>query len=105
MNFSATLDPTQTSQFTAAEVQSEIPVSIVCITKAQERKAAFVAANELKDAVERVLNGMRKSSNAIGNNTLLLGNITSSVQTLQDSPHCFAVATTAAKITKITALP
>jgi hypothetical protein len=102
VNFSATLDPTQRSPFTAAETQHEIPVSIVIVTKAQKRKAAYNAAKDLQEAVEGVLEGLRKSSNAIGNNTLLLGNITSSVTTLQDNPHCFAVGTTSAKITRIT---
>lgn len=102
VNLSATLDPTQRSQFTAAETQHEIPVSIVVITKAQNRKDAQLAAKGLQEAVENVLDRLRRSSNAIGNNTLLFGNVTSSVTTLQDNPHCFAVGTTAAKITKIT---
>ncbi|HZL56930.1 MAG TPA: hypothetical protein VFC21_07605 [Bryobacteraceae bacterium] len=104
INLSATLDPTQRSQFTASEIQHEIPVSICCIARALKRKAAYNAVKEIQEAIENVLDRLRKSSNAIGNNTLLFGNVTSSVTTIQDNPHCFAVGTTAAKITKITTL-
>jgi hypothetical protein len=104
VNLSATLDPTQRSPFTASETQHEIPVSIVVITKALNRKDAQLAAKGLQEAIEDVLDRLRRSSNTIGNNTLLFGNVTSSVTTLQDDPHCFAVGTTAAKITKITPL-
>jgi hypothetical protein len=104
VNLSATLDPTQRSQFTVTEIQHEIPVSIVVITAAQKRKAAFDAAKELQEGVECVLDRLRKSANGIGHNTLLFGNVTSSVTTIQESPHCFAMGTTSAKITKITPL-
>ena len=104
INLSATLDPTQRTMITVSEVKHEIPVSIVCITKAQNRKDAFDSGKQLQEAVENVLDRLRRSNNGIGGNTFLFDSVTSSMTTLQDSPHCFAVGTTAAKITKITPL-
>ncbi len=104
LNLSATLDPTPSRPFTLAEIQHEVPVSICCITKGQNRKEAYNSAKALQEAVEGVLNTLRRSGNSLGSNALVMGDVSSSVTTMQDNPHCFAVGTTAVKILKITPL-
>jgi hypothetical protein len=102
LNLSASLDPTTSSQFTMTETQHDVPVSICIITKATKRKTAWEAAKVYQEAIECTLNGFRKMGTSLGFNAAVMGDITSSLITVKDEPHSFAVGTTACKITKIT---
>ncbi len=105
INLSGQLDPTVSNPFTAGEIQADVPFSIVIVTKAQNRTDARSRLKQLQDGVEKVLNSLRRSGNALGQNALVMGDISSSAQTFQSNPYCFAVGTTAVKIKKITATP
>jgi hypothetical protein len=102
LNLSASIDPTMSSEFTMTETEHEVPVSIVILTKALKRKPAFEQAKAYQETIERVLNGFRKYGTPLGFNARVKGDLSSSLITIQDNPHCFAVGTTACKISKIT---
>lgn len=105
INLSGQLDPTIRSPFTAGETQHDVPFSIIVVTKAQNRGAARRAAKALQEGVEDLLDSLRRSGNVLGQNALVMGDVTSSITTIQHSPHCYATGTTAVKIKKITATP
>ena len=105
VNLTGQIDPTASSQFTAGEIQHDVPFSIVVICKAQDRATARGYVKGLQDGVESVLNALRRSGNALGQNAIVMGDLSSSAIAIQHSPHCFAVGTTAVKIKKITATP
>ena len=102
LNLSASLDPTKSSQFTMTETQHDVPVSIAIVTKALKRKAAWEAAKTYQEAIECVLNGFRKMGTTLGFNALVMGDITSSITSIKDTTHSYAVGATACNITKIT---
>jgi hypothetical protein len=101
---SAQLKPTKSSMFSAGERQHEVPVSLTIITRAQRKKEALAKAADLQDAVDRVLAAARKSGNSLGDNTLVIGDVTSSATAIDERPYSFAISTTEFTILKVVEL-
>jgi hypothetical protein len=101
---SAQLKPTKSSMFSAGERQYEVPVSLTIITRAQRPKEALAKAADLQDAADRVLAAARKSGNSLGDNTLVIGDVTSSATTIDERPYSFAISTTEFTILKVVEL-
>lgn len=101
LNFSATVDPVKTSQFTTTQKQRDVPITICVVTRHQKRKTAEQTARDFQNQVEAVLDTLRRTGNALGPNRLILGDYSSSMISFEEKPHCFATGTTAATITCI----
>jgi hypothetical protein len=101
---SAQLKPTKSSMFSPGERLYEVPVSLTIITRAQRKKEALAKAADLQDAVDRVLAAARKSGNSLGDNTLVIGDVTSSATTIDERPYSFAINATDFTIVKVVEL-
>ena len=98
---SAQLKPTTKSMFTASERQYAIPVSLTVVTRAQRSKDALATAAELTDLIDQILDQARKSGNALGGNTLVIGDVTSSATSIDERPYSFAISTTEFSVLKV----
>lgn len=98
---SCQLKPSKRSLFTPGERQYEIPVSITILTRAARSKDAIAAAAQIQDAMDPALDGLRRSGNALGRNTIIQGEISSSATSIDEKPAAFAISTTEFTVLKV----
>jgi hypothetical protein len=101
INFSAELKPGKSTPFSVGEMQLTIPVQLAIITKAQRGKAAIRQALKIQEMVRVILDRARKSGSALGANTFVAGDVTTSATPIDEKPHSFAVSTIDFTILKV----
>lgn len=106
LQVSTSLDPVKDQPFNVGETQALIPLTVVAVTVARTKKESHDSALTLQREVARLLNGLRKSANALGmQNTLIFGELSSSTTTFADGVNWYGQSTTQAVITKILPVP
>jgi hypothetical protein len=98
---SAEIRPSKRHSFTASEMELEIPITVVVVTRAQRKKAARESAREMQLAVEKALDQARRSANPLGMNAIVTGEITSTIVVVENKPHRYAIGETQAEVLKI----
>lgn len=97
----AQLKPSRFTPFSLGEVGHEIPVSVTIVTRAQRAKQALRDAAALQGALLGLVNAARKSGNALGANTFVVGEISASATTIDEKPYSFAISTAEFNVLKV----
>lgn len=100
INVTSELEPGRSEPFTTGEIKYTIPVSVLIITKHLNKAQARRDLQVLIQVVEKVLNAARKTD-GLGLNTLVMGEIVSSVVVAEENPHHFAVGNVTASVIQV----
>jgi hypothetical protein len=101
---SAEIEPAKRGPYGAGEVQVQIPLSIFAVARAQRKTEARARVREMQAEIEHLLDGGRRSANGLGENAIVLGDITSTVVIVEDRPYHFAIGETQCQVLKVVQL-
>lgn len=104
INVSAMAEPCESEPFTAAEIRYQVPVTVLIVTRHQEKGAARSAARAIQWEVEKLIHGARRSANPLGPSSIVTGPVRSSLAVVQDRPAHFGLAQVDFTVTKVVQL-
>ncbi len=103
INITCELEPTNSTPFTTGEIRYQIPLTVIVIVKHQQKVEARRQLLELMAIIEKIVNRARKTD-GLGLNTLVMGDVVSSVVIAEDHPHHFGVGNITASVTQVVEL-
>jgi hypothetical protein len=101
INVTAMSDPVQSEPFTAGELRYLVPVSVVIVTRGQDKGSVRAAVRALSFEVEKLLHQARRSDNSIGPGAMVAGAVESSAAVIQDAPLHFGIGEVKAQIVEL----
>jgi hypothetical protein len=104
INVSAVAEPCESEPFTAGEIRYQVPVTVLIVTRHQDKGAARSAARAIQWEVEKLVHGARRSANALGPDSIVTGPVRSSLAVIQDRPAHFGLAQVDFIVTKVVPL-
>ncbi|GIU80181.1 MAG: hypothetical protein KatS3mg005_3419 [Bryobacteraceae bacterium] len=104
VNVSAVAEPCESEPFTAGEIRYQVPVTVVIVTRHQDKGLARSAARAIQWEVEKLVHQARRSANPLGPNSVVTGPVRSSLAVIQDRPAHFGLAQVDFTVTKVVPL-
>lgn len=104
LNVSSELKPYTRGPFTAGEIELTIPVSVMAIVRAPSAADARARVREMQAAIEAVLDKARRSDSGLGANTIITGDVQSSLVLIEEKPHHYAIGETQCQVLKVVPL-
>lgn len=104
INVSALADPCESDPFTAGEIRYQVPVTVLIVTRHQDKGGARSAARAIQWEVEKLVHGARRSANPLGPSSFVTGSVRSSLAVIQDRPAHFGMAQVDFTVTKVVPL-
>lgn len=104
INISAVAEPAESDPFTAGEIRYVVPVTVLIITRDQDKSVARSSVRSLQWEVEKLIHQARRSANALGPNAVVTGVVRSSVAVVQERPAHFGLAQIDFSVTKVVPL-
>jgi hypothetical protein len=96
--------PSTSAPFSVGEIAYTIPVTALVITRGGTKQEAHERALAMQEPLLANFQCMRKSGNGLGENTFLIGEISTTSLVIEEKPVHFAVAQIEAQFLKVVQL-